>query len=265
MDSRPDWNASAYHRVAAPQTAWGREVVERLQLAGEETVLDAGCGTGKLSRLLAERLPGGHVIALDASADMLRVAGQELRAFGSRVRLVQATLPEVPALGPVDAILSTATLHWVLDHPTTYRAFLALMRPGGQLEFQCGGAGNLKRLHARATALAASRPYADAFRDFQEPWYLATAEETEAQLRAAGWTRVRSWLEARPTPFADAAAFADFIGSVNLRPFVRHLSAERAQAFVTALVEAAAQDNPPFVLDYVRLNASAWAPGEGLG
>jgi len=262
VDSCPDWNASAYHRVSAPQTAWGREVVERLQLAGDETVLDAGCGTGKLSRFLAERVPRGRVIALDASADMLRVAGQQLSDLGNRVQLLQASLPVLPALGPVDAILSTATLHWVLDHPATYRALLAVSRPGGQLEFQCGGAGNLQRLHARASALAATKPYADAFRDWKEPWCLATAEETEAQLRAAGWTRVRSWLEPRPTPFADAAAFADFIGSVNLRPFLERLSAEQAQAFTAALVEAAAQDEPAFVLDYVRLNASAWAPEE---
>src|SRR5208283_5246966 len=85
VDTPTDWNASAYHRVSAPQTAWGREVLDRLELRGDETVLDAGCGTGKLTSLLAERLPQGSVIALDASTDMLGVAGGELAPFASRV------------------------------------------------------------------------------------------------------------------------------------------------------------------------------------
>jgi trans-aconitate 2-methyltransferase len=262
VDTRPaDWNASAYHRVSAPQTAWGVEVLDRLELSGDETVLDAGCGTGKLTRLLAARLPRGHVVALDASADMLSVAGRELAPFASRVELVKAALPEVPLSAPVDAIFSTATLHWVLDHPSVFRAFLAAIRPGGQLEFQCGGVGNLHRLHQRAEALARTKDFSEAFQGFEQPWCYAGAEETAEQLRAAGWTRVHTWLEVRPTPFSDAAAFSDFISSVNLRPFLSRLDEERSRRFTAALVEAAGRDEPPFVLDYVRLNASAWAPG----
>jgi len=263
MDTAPDWNAVAYHRVSAPQTAWGREVVQRLQLRGGETVLDAGCGTGKLTRLLAESLPHGRVIALDASADMLDVARAEMASFGRRVQFLQASLPQIPLPDKVDAILSTATLHWVLDHPATFRAFRATTRPGGQLELQCGGAGNLHRLHERAEALAHTAEYRDAFVGWTAPWQLASAEETATRLREAGWTRVHCWLEARPTAFADAAAFADFIGHVNLRPFVARLDAERAPRFIAALVQAAGRDSVPYVLDYVRLNASAWASAEG--
>jgi trans-aconitate 2-methyltransferase len=257
---QPDWNASVYHRVSAPQTAWGSEVLERLTLSGSEAVLDAGCGTGKLTRLLAERLPQGRVVALDGSKDMLGVAARELASFGSRVELVQATLPDLPLKAPVDAVFSTATLHWVLDHPAVFRAFLKVTRPGGQLEFQCGGAGNLHRLHERAKALAQTKDFADAFQTFEEPWCYAGAEETAEQLRAAGWTAVYTWLEVRPTPFADAAAFSEFISSVNLRPFVAKLDAVRARRFTAALVEAFGRDDRPYVLDYVRLNASARAP-----
>ena len=80
------------------------------------------------------------------------------------------------------------------------------------------------------------------------------------QLQDAGWTRVHTWLEVRPTPFSDAAAFGEFISSVNLRPFLAKLDEARARRFTAALVEAAGGDNPPYVLDYVRLNASARAP-----
>lgn len=262
MDPQPpDWNAAAYHRVSAPQTEWGMEVLQRLQLSGEERVLDAGCGTGKLTRLLAERLPHGQVVALDASKAMLAVAERELASLGSRVEFVQAALPQLPVRGKLDAILSTATLHWVLDHPAVFRAFLGALRPGGQLEFQCGGDGNLHLLHSRAAALAATDAFVDAFADFAQPWCYASVEETADQLRAAGWTRVHTWREVRPTQFSDAAAFSEFVSSVNLRPFLARLDAKRAAQFTASLVAAAGADNPPYVLDYVRLNASAWAPG----
>jgi trans-aconitate 2-methyltransferase len=257
---QPDWNASVYHRVSAPQTAWGGEVLERLTLTGAEAVLDAGCGTGKLTRLLAERLPRGRVVALDGSKDMLGVAAGELAPFGNRVELVQATLPDVPLKAPVDAIFSTATLHWVLDHPAVFRSFLKVTRPGGQLEFQCGGAGNLHRLHERAKALARTKEFSDAFQSFEEPWCYAGAEETAEQLQAAGWTAVHTWLEVRPTPFPDAVAFSEFISSVNLRPFLAKLDAARGSRFIATLVEAYGRDAAPYVLDYVRLNASARAP-----
>jgi trans-aconitate 2-methyltransferase len=256
----PDWNASAYNRVAAPQTAWGREVLDRLQLTGEEAVLDAGCGTGKLTRLLAERLPRGRVVALDASPDMLALAKKELAPFASRVELVQAALPNIPLTAPVDAIVSTATLHWVFDHPAVFRAFFRVLRPGGQLEFQCGGPDNLHRLHARATELSATAAFADAFGDWRETWNYAGAEETAEALAAAGFVDVHTWVKVQPTPFADAAAFSDFISNVNLRPFLARLDAERARRFTAVLVEAAGRDNPPYLLDYTRLNGSAHAP-----
>jgi len=262
VDPRPaPWNAPAYHRVSAPQTAWGREVLDRLQLVGTETVLDAGCGPGKLTRLLAERLPQGRVVALDASPEMLAVAKGELAAFGNRVDFVQAALPHLPLPTKVDAIFSTATLHWVFEQLETFRAFLRVIRPGGQLEFQCGGMDNLHLLHVRATELAFTPEYADAFVGWKESWWYPSAEETAERLRTAGWTRVRTWAEHRPTPFEDAASFSDFIASVNLRPFLAQLDPERARRFTATLLEAAGRDSPPYVLDYHRLNGSAFAPG----
>ncbi|HXX32498.1 MAG TPA: methyltransferase domain-containing protein [Myxococcaceae bacterium] len=256
-----DWNASAYHRVSAPQTAWGLEVLDRLRLRGDETVLDAGCGPGKLTAVLAARLDRGRVLALDSSPQMLAVARRELARFGSKVELIQATLPDLPLPGAVDAIVSTATLHWVLDHPALFRAFRDALRPGGQLELQCGGAGNLHRFHSRALGLAATPEFRDAFLGWTDPWCLADAEVTAGRLAATGLVEVRAWLEPRPTHYPSAAAFADFTSHVVLRPFLARLEPERARRFTELLTDAAGRDEPPYVLDYIRLNASARAPG----
>src|SRR3954468_7594291 len=109
-----EWDARSYDRVAAPMTSWGTAVLERLPLDGDETVLDAGCGSGRVTELLAERLTRGRVIALDGSAAMLDAARGPLERFGDRIQLVHADLSQpLPIDGPVDAILSTATFHWL--------------------------------------------------------------------------------------------------------------------------------------------------------
>jgi trans-aconitate 2-methyltransferase len=262
VDTRDeDWNASAYHRVSTPQTAWGREVLDRLHLTGGETVVDAGCGPGTLTRLLAERLPRGQVIGLDSSPDMLSMAADALGPLGARARLIRASLPDLPLPGPVDAIVSTATLHWVLDHPALFRAFRRALRPGGQLEFQCGGEGNLSAFHTRALALGRSPGFSDRFSDWTDPWCFASAEDTAGRLRAAGFTAVRSWLEPRPIRYPDADAYRDFVSHVMLRPFLARLDPDRGRRFTDALVDAAGRDDPPYLLDYVRLNGSAVASG----
>ena len=145
MGSEPaagEWNAPAYDRVADPMTRWGAEVLERLPLEGDETVLDAGCGTGRVTELLLANLPRGRVIALDFSAAMLAEAGRRLATSGDRVSFVQADLAQpLPIDGPVDAVLSTATFHWVMDHDALFANLAAVMRPNGWLVAQCGGFG----------------------------------------------------------------------------------------------------------------------------
>src|SRR5436190_16047407 len=142
MDAPRDWDAATYDRVANPQTRWGTLVLDRLPLRGDETVLDAGCGSGRVTELLAERLPNGRVIALDASPSMVDEARRRLERFGDRVDFVVADLGRPFTLPDgilADAILSTATFHWVPDHAALFRNLAAVLRPGGRLVAQFGG------------------------------------------------------------------------------------------------------------------------------
>ncbi|MFL5680306.1 MAG: class I SAM-dependent methyltransferase [Chloroflexota bacterium] len=142
-----DWNAATYDRIANPQARWGAAVLDRLPLAGDERVLDAGCGTGRVTEALIERLPRGSVVALDASPAMIAEARRRLESYGDRIEYVTADLSRpLPIDGTVDAVLSTATFHWVLDHDALFAHLAAVMRPGGRLVAQCGGAGNIATL-----------------------------------------------------------------------------------------------------------------------
>ena len=240
------WDAQTYDRVAAPQERWGATVVDRLPLRGDETVLDAGCGSGRVTALLLERLPHGHVIALDADAGMVAAASARFAA-DARVRVVQADL-SAPLQLPrrVDAILSTATLHWVRDHDRLFGNLFAALLPGGLLEAQCGGKGNLDRLGEAVRKTGRSWP---------GPWTFATAEETRGRLSAAGFAEIRCRLTEEPTPFDDRAVFEDFLATVCLAPF-----REREGATFRAWVGEVADVLGSTDLDYVRLNISAGRP-----
>ena len=244
-----DWNAPKYDRVADPQTRWGAEVLERLPLEGGETVLDAGCGTGRVTELLLARLPRGRVIALDFSARMLAQARQRLARFGDRVSYVEADLGRpLPLDEPVDAVLSTATFHWVMDHDALFANLAAVLRPGGWLVAQCGGFGNV------ATMLRVAREVHPGFtrrHNFQTP------ESTAARLEASGFDSIEAWLSEAPTRFDPGAPFEAFLETVCLRTFLDELPPAEREPFVKAV--AARMPEP--VLDYVRLNITARRSG----
>jgi len=161
-----EWNAREYHRLSTPHLDWGAAVLERLPLRGDETVLDAGCGTGKLTALLLDRLPRGHVVAMDRSSNMLAEAEAHLRpVYGDRVSFLEADLLDFSQREMYDAIFSTATFHWVLDHDDLFRRLHGALRPGGILVAQCGGGPNLQRLMDRYAAIAAEDAYREASSD----------------------------------------------------------------------------------------------------
>ncbi len=170
-----DWDADVYDRVADPQEAWGREVLDRLPLAGDETVLDAGCGSGRVTQLLLERLPRGRVIGIDASAAMVEVARTRL---GERAELRTGDLTELQVEAPVDAVFSNAVFHWVSDHDRLFERLYAALRSGGRLAAQCGARGNVASVRKAVRATYEQPAFAGVSRPPAGTWNFATAEET---------------------------------------------------------------------------------------
>jgi trans-aconitate 2-methyltransferase len=254
-----EWNAAEYHRLSAPQFQWGRRVLSELQLRGDERLLDAGCGTGKLTRILLENLPLGSVVGLDLSRNMVLHAQKSLAPdFGDRVRFVAADLAALPFHDCFDGIFSTASFHWVLDHDALFRNLYAALRPTGWLHAQCGGGPNIARLRQRVRAVSEAHEFSDWLGNFPEPWFFADAESTAARLRAAGFEDIETRLEEASFTATSGQEFQEY-----LRTFVLHRHLERLPtdnlraAFVQELADASAQDDPPWTLDYWRLNLRA--------
>ena len=257
-----EWNATSYHKVSAPQTFWGQKVLDRLHVAGDERAIDAGCGSGRLTSELMERLPGGRLIAIDRSWNMLMTARANLRpVLGSRVSFAQVSLPDMPFSNWADLVFSTATFHWVKDHPALFTGIVRTLRSGGKLHAQCGGGPNLARAHELAEQVMHSGSFAQYFKDWPGPWEFANAEVTAERLKAAGFVDIDTNLEEAPTTLATEADYREFVTTVIYHPHLERLpSAELKREFIDRVTALSSREDPPFTLDYWRLNMSATKP-----
>lgn len=251
-----EWDGGVYDRISGPMEALGLAVLDRLELSGDETVIDAGCGSGRVTEALIERLPRGRAIAVDASASMVRAARERLGRSGigtERVELREADLLELEVGEPVDAILSTATFHWIADHERLFRRLRAALRPGGRLVAQCGGEGNIDGLRGVANEILAREPYAEHFRDWRPPWNYAGPEATRARLLGAGFASAECWLAPSPQQPEHPR---EFLSSIVLGPHYQQLPEGLKEPFIDAVL---AELGEPVVVDYIRLNIDAVA------
>ena len=220
------WNATTYEQVNAPHHEWASAIIERAAIQPGEVVLDAGCGGGSITKRLLELTPS--VIAVDADANMVAKARESLP-------------PEVPVLHQdlltldldqkVDVVFSCAVFHWITDHDRLFERLRGVLKPGGRLVAQCGGKGNIENV----LAVVGERP---------GRWLYADGDETEARLRAAGFSDARAWLEPWPVKPADMVTFAETV--------ILHQDPDRR---ANAEKIAAQLDE----IDYVRLNMEASA------
>lgn len=241
-----EWNAAAYDRLPIPMTRWGETVLGWLDLAGDERVLDAGCGTGQVTEKLRARLPRGEVVALDGSVSMIERARERLG--DDRMTYLVADLQRpLPIDEPVDAVLSTATFHWVLDHDALFHNLAAAMRQGAQLAAQCGGEGNIVSIEAALR---------DMGEDFAGRKHYPGPEPTRQRLQAAGFTDVQAWLHAEPSPIPEGDLEV-YLGTICLGDHVEGMSDDERSSFVHEV----ARRLPEPVIDYVRLNIRARRAG----
>jgi trans-aconitate 2-methyltransferase len=245
-----EWRADEYDAQSAPHEEWSEQVLSRLDLRGDETVLDAGCGTGRLTKRLVDLVPEGRVVGVDASAQMLAKAREHL---GSDAELHHQDLTRLSLPEKVDVVYSSAVFHWIDDHEALFRSLHGAMRPGATIEAQCGGDGNIAEVHRALEALGGDERFAPYLRGDRRPWNYASVGDTESRLREAGFSNVKVWTQDWPVHPSDPAAY---LRAVILPWHLDRLPEDRHDAFVRTVMETSPR---PFVVNYVRLNISATA------
>jgi trans-aconitate 2-methyltransferase len=248
-----EWDAGSYHSLAQPHQQWGAEILDRLPLRGDETVLDLGCGTGRVTEQLLERLgPDAHVIGVDGSLAMVQEAARRL-GDDPRASFVAQDLVELTIEPPADAAVSSATFHWIADHDALFAHVRGALKPGAWFVAQCGGRGNVANVVRAVGEVSAREPFAPSFAGWPGPWNYAGPEETTERLQRAGFAVQRCWLEPSPQY---PKPLRDFLRTVSLGSHLQRLPAELHDAFVDQVAEAMGPDP---VHDYVRLNIVAHA------
>jgi trans-aconitate 2-methyltransferase len=243
-----DWDAATYDRVSTPHVEWAGALLDRLDLRGDETVLDAGCGAGKVTLMLLDQLPEGRVIAVDEAPSMVAHARESLGGQ-TRATVLQADLMELELSEPVDAAFSSAVFHWIPDHDRLFARLHTALRPGGRLVAQCGGEGNVEHFHRVAREVGAKAPYAGFLAGWAGPWNFAGPELTAERLERAGFADVETWLEPYPAIPEDPA---NYLRTVCLGYHLEQLPEELRDSYVAAVLARSGAE-----LDYVRLNIAA--------
>jgi trans-aconitate 2-methyltransferase len=247
-----DWDAHDYSAHSAAQQEWARELIAKLQLRGNEAVLDIGCGDGRATALIAERLPDGSVLGVDKSASMIVLAREQFPqatvASGPpsrsnlRFRQMDATRLDLPRA--FDVAFSSAALHWVGDHEAMLHGVRGCLRPGGRLLFQMGGRGNAAEVRAVVDEVVARPRWRGFFGGFASPYHFYGPDDYEEWLPCAGFCVARADLLRKDMQHAGREAFLGWLRTTWF-PYTDRLPAELRDDFLDDVAVAYLGAYPP--------------------
>ena len=238
------WDAEEYARNSAAQLAWARELIEKLGLSGNESVLDIGCGDGKVSAELARRVPRGEVVGCDSSPQMIEMARAVFPPADNPTLSFQ--LMDARALvfeERFDIAFSNATLHWVKDQRAVLRGVARGLRPGGRLLFQMGGRGNGEEIFAVANLMTAAPEWRAFFDGFEYPWGFYAPKEYEAWCAEAGLVVRRAELLPKDMLQQGREGLAGWIRTTWM-PFTARVPDARRDAFIREAVDRYLEAHP---------------------
>ena len=216
--NKSSWDACTYDQVSRLiQYRWGQQVIKWRQWRGNEIVMDAGCGTGLLTKQLTKQVPRGKVYAVDIDTNMIKQAKNNLKSFGN-VKIIQSNFTDVMLTKKMDVVFSNSALHWVQDHRKAFQKFWEMLKPmnsndikdisvssnsndntgnSGQILIQCGGYGNLEKTRRILDKIKDSEKFKDYFKDWKSPWYFASPYDTETILRKVGFRNIHTYIPFR--------------------------------------------------------------------
>jgi trans-aconitate methyltransferase len=261
-----DWDATTYDRISDAQESWGQEIIKYRKWKGNEIVLDAGCGSGRTTRILSVKVPQGKVIAVDSDLSMIKVAKENLAKF-SNIEFIKMDISEIELEEKVDVVFSNATLHWILNHKKVFERLWQILKSEGQLLIQCGGHRDLAKTLSIFNKVSKSKEFYNYFYNnnkgediWKQTWYFAKKEDTEKILQKIGFRSIKVFLEDREAKFTNKKECFIFIKTIVLIPYLKYLPndilKDKFAKSVIQEIETNAKELQ-WKLDFVRLNIIA--------
>lgn len=232
-----EWDAAAYAKMSGLQKAMAAQVLALLELRGDERVLDVGCGEGKITALIAARVPHGEVLGVDPSRDMIAFASSH---FGpdtqSNLRFEVADARALAFTDAFDLVVSFNALHWVPDHDSALRSIRAALKPGGRAQLRMVTAGPRQSLESVVEDVRQSPRWQRYFTGFSDPYLRLTPEQYVAAAGRNGLRAVRVRTRDETWDFESRIAFYTFC-AVGLVAWTQRLPEAERTAFVDDVLD----------------------------
>jgi trans-aconitate 2-methyltransferase len=272
--NRHCWDAQTYDEVSRlVQYRWGQQILQWRKWSGNEIIMDAGCGTGLLTKLLAQRVPIGKVYGVDIDSNMIKQAKSNLKGL-ENVELVRSDFSNVKLPTKLDVIFSNASLHWVRDHAKVFQHFWNMLKydssEPSQLLIQCGGYGNLQRILLLARRVTELNEFNEYFTNMEQSWYFAKSDDTTKLLRKIGYVNIKVHLNNDRVSLTNREIYSRFVKTVVLKPFLEYFPDNKTrnrylELFLDEVEKkststSSKKSQTPCSLDYVRLNIIADKP-----
>ncbi|MDQ6724332.1 MAG: methyltransferase domain-containing protein [Thermoproteota archaeon] len=257
------WDAETYDKVSDIHEVWARKIISSKTCTGKETIMDAGCGSGRITKILIEIVPFGKVYAIDNDQNMIKKAKDNLKGF-KNVNFIQSNLLDIDLnkiQSKFNIIFSNAVLHWILDHYIVFKNFYDLLLADGQLLIQCGGYGNLQKDISTFNIVKDSAEFKAYFSKWKDQWNFAKPVDTENILKEIGYRYINVYLEDYPVTFEDKKSYSIYLKTVVLGPYLKYLPSEKLQdSFLQRIIKIKEKESTQesiLTLDYKRLNIFA--------
>jgi trans-aconitate methyltransferase len=253
-----EFDGKQYEKASAHQKEWGTKLIAELDLRGRERVLDLGCGDGALTAEIAEAVPAGEVVGIDASQGMIDAALPKARA---NLRFLLMDINKLNFADQFDVVYSNATLHWVKDHRRLLENVHRALRAGGRIRFNFAGDGNCARFFKVIRKATALKEFASSFAQFAWPWYMPSVDEYRALLESSEFHDARVWGENADRHFPNEEAIIRWVDQPNLVPFLAHVGIGKKDAFrefvVRRMIEETKERDGRCFETFRRINVSA--------
>ena len=242
------WNAADYAANSVVQQNWARELIAKLNLRGDEKILDVGCGDGKITAEIVRHLPNGFVVGADASVEMISFAKKTFPTKQNpnlKFQICDAREISPKKIGEkFNVIFSNAALHWVDDHEKILRGAAAVLKPEGRLIISCGGKGNAQDVFVALRPEMKLKRWRNFFRKMPTPYFFYAPGDYEKWLPKFGF-KIRSLkLAPKNATYNGMDGFGAWLRTTWI-PYVQCVPEDLREEFIAAVTRRYIAKHPP--------------------